>query len=483
MRETVFSFIRHRQLSLLLYTSLGRSWATVTIAVTGPEQNAQNYLPLTQCRVNMLQSDESISWLLQHGRELLATQGHRPAAQFNPSLLPDGVAAWQQLLLREQLELRWRSRQRFPFPERWLWTERSLAQASDYWSAHYKAALFPKAALVIDACCGAGSDLVALASRGPTIGIDCDPIMCDLAAANCRAHGREVEVEVRTLREDWQPGEAWLSVDPDRRPSGSRTRTADEFSPSLTTVLEVSRRAPGALIKLAPSTNFTPEHLVQIEQIAQRVWLGSLGECRQQLLLLGGLRSGSQPEAVLCGPQGTAIGDASGSHSPAVAGYRYASASRDPVRLAENLQRYVYELHPVLHAAGLHSAWANEHGLLRVGEAHGYFTADHALANPWVQAFEVIDVVPWDDRQLRKWLRQHGYGPVEVKTRGLSPSGQGGVRSGSQRHLQVDANACQRKYSAPAGEPVTLLVTRLAGRIRGIAAKRMAMPMGELSAR
>ncbi|MEZ6075373.1 MAG: hypothetical protein R3C56_06795 [Pirellulaceae bacterium] len=97
-----------------------------------------------------------------------------------------------------------------------------------------------------------------------------------------------------------------------------------------------------------------------------------------------------------------------------------------------------------------------------IGSPHGYFTGDSPVDSAWLQAFEVLDVLPWDDRKIRKWLRSVGAGQVEVKSRGLYPL-----------RMQVDANAYQRRYSVASGMPVTLLVTRIGDRMRGIAARRL----------
>ena len=136
----------------------------------------------------------AIAWLIEQGREKLSqpncdVQGWRS----------QGLEAWQVELLRQQHALRRRSRSRFPWPERWLWTDVSLSQASDHWSASYKAVLFPVDEPVVDACCGAGSDLVALAARGQVLGVDADADLAALAQDNALAHGYQVEVRARRL--------------------------------------------------------------------------------------------------------------------------------------------------------------------------------------------------------------------------------------------------------------------------------------------
>ena len=161
----------------------------------------------------------AIAWLIEHGRELLQSISDQ-----NSSAAVRGLAAWQSELLRQQIGFRRRSRSRFPRPDLWLWTDVSLAQASDHWSASYKAGLFPIGEPVVDACCGAGSDLVALAGRGRALGIDADPALAALAQDNARVHGFDVPVHATrlprsTARRSAHDGCA--SLQPTARPSAA----------------------------------------------------------------------------------------------------------------------------------------------------------------------------------------------------------------------------------------------------------------------
>lgn len=419
----------------------------------------------------------AIAWLIAYGRSLL-----KEASDGKPADWERHLAPWQNELLRRQVGYRWRSRNRFPEPERWLWTDVSLAQASDHWSAKYKADLFPVGASVVDACCGAGADLVALAGRGPVLGIDADPALAALAQDNAREHGFDVHVHALRLPcklpDNWSAQASWLSIDPDRRPNGQRTTDAQAFSPTLDQVLQMAQQYTGGIIKLAPSTRTDERLTAHIDATCGRMWLGSQGECRQMLLLTGELRLFNPPHnashqsvvdhgcvdaghlrtAVLCEP--SVVGErASGTNHI----YQANMPQKADVELpSADIGRFVFELHPTLHAAELHRPWSAAHGLSPISESHGYHTSDTLVCSAWAQAFERIAELAWDDRKIRKWLRGFGAGQVEVKVRGVHPL-----------KLHVDANACQRRYSRVGGEPVTLLVTRIGDRLRCIAARRL----------
>ncbi|QDV24252.1 class I SAM-dependent methyltransferase [Aureliella helgolandensis] len=400
---------------------------------------------------------EQLEWLIENGPRLLDATDNQGNST-SPTTEPHGsrLHAWQTCLLRDQRAYRKRAQRRFPQAHHWLWTDRSLAQASDWWTALYKASLFPHDAAVVDACCGAGADLAALGTRGPAVGIDSDPAMVLLAASNVRRNAIDAQTLLGSVPQDIPAGTQWLHVDPDRRPADTRTQVAERFSPPLSDVFQTTKRMRGAVIKLAPSTIFEPQFSEQLDDSVDRVWVGNHGECRQQLLLTGELRQlpPSARAAVLANPESALPAS---SFPGTVQPLTYVGAPGVTVPIVESPLRFVFDMHAVLYGADLHAAWGEAHGLQALESEAGYFTADRPLSSPWIQCFEVLEVLPWDDRRVRRWLRSQRAGLVEVKN----------------RLHRLDANAYQRKYSQAEGSPVTLLVTRLGGRVRTIAARRI----------
>jgi SAM-dependent methyltransferase len=424
-------------------------------------------------------------WLIEQGRYLLQ----------NPDQANDlGLDAAQKSILQQQLQFRKRSSSRFPNPENWLWTDRSLSQASDWLTANFKSHFFPEGAFVLDGCCGAGVDAIALAARGPVIAIDCDPWMVTLAADNAKANERSVKVRHELLTGNSLQGIEWLHVDPDRRIGELRTQDADHFSPTLPQIFQLFRDLRGAVIKIGPSSRLSDEVMDFVDSNLRRVWIGSRGECRQQILLYGqcGLPMGllgspyevslslnrsdqSQPmqspndfdfpdkpiESALRpnGPTAVLLEDNSNRFD------RYAAlsfvGSQDSIKMrpsiTHDLADYVFDLHHVLFASGLHADWAVKNQLRALGNPLGYYTGNQPIFSPWVQTFQVIEELAWDDRKVRKWLRHYQAGSVEVKC----------------RLLKLDANAAQRRYQSAQVGSVTLLVTRLKERVRCIACKRI----------
>ena len=129
----------------------------------------------------------------------------------------------------------------------------------------------------------------------------------------------------------------------------------------------------------------------------------------------------------------------------------------DTVTGREKPKRYIYDCHAVLHASQLQMTWAATVDAEPLGTSQGYFTSDQLSRSPWSQAFEVIDVLPWDQRRVKRWLREHKIGEVEVK----------------KRLLQLDANEYQRQLRGAGQDKITLMITRLGDRIRAVVARRV----------
>ena len=373
-------------------------------------------------------------WLLTAGRQRLA--GYPEQAERD-------LTADQRAAVEQQLSWRRRSRGRFPDPNLWLWSDRSLSQASDWLSALFKATLFPRDELVVDGCCGAGVDAVALLRRGPVLAIDSDPWMTALACSNAAAHGGQLQVRTEPFTAASLRGADWLHVDPDRRSRSARLRRAEEFSPSLAELLEIATATRAAVIKLPPSTIFSADLLQQLAEGWSRVWLGSGGQTRQLLLVSGRARlsgglgqpgisglTDSVATAIILRPDGGEVG------------FALSAFSQQPRPAADAVvpqpDAYLYDLDSTLHASGLQAAWAAQHGLQALSASHGFYTGPTQQCTPWSQTFRVLDVLAWDDKRVRKWLRLPG-GPVEIKSR-LVP---------------VDAAAYQRRYQTETGRAVT----------------------------
>jgi hypothetical protein len=80
---------------------------------------------------------------------------------------------------------------------------------------------------------------------------------------------------------------------------------------------------------------------------------------------------------------------------------------------------YVYEPDGAAIRAGAVARLGAALGLTRLDPSIAYLTGDRPVASPWLTTFEVLEVLPYAEKVLRAWVREHGVGVLEIKKRGL----------------------------------------------------------------
>jgi hypothetical protein len=345
-------------------------------------------------------------------------------------------------LVLEQAELRARGREKFTLAGSMFFTRKGLEQATDEQLARYKAERFLATTPVMDLCCGIGGDLISLAARGPAQGVDLDPVVAVLAAANLRVHdvfGHEETILVQDAASVSLGGVAW-HCDPDRRAQGRRTTRSELLEPLLDVLDGLLLQSSEAAIKLAPAT----EAPAAWSDAAELEWLGSRGECRQQVAWFGSLaRHPGRRTATVVNSAGNSRTICGGSQSVPPA--------------AAALGRYLYEPHAAVLAAKVEGALCEEHGLLPVSAGVAYLTGDERIEDEALDGFEVCDVLPLDRKQLHAYCREHRIGGLEIKKRGV----------------EVDPERLRKEIVGDGDCTVTILVTPVAGKVRAIVARRV----------
>ena len=359
----------------------------------------------------------------------------------------------------EQVALRGRARGKFSAAERMFFAPVALEQATDEQVARYKAKRFAGGELALDLCCGIGGDLLALAERGPVLGVDREPIKALLAAANliaclgCSPDGAEESQVARPFARSVVCGDAmrlampadvaW-HIDPDRRAGGARTSDARHYAPSLDELRALLAAAPHGAIKLAPAAAVPDEWAAR----GELEWISRGGECRQQVAWFG--RLATEPGLRRAT---TVRGDAADAHS--VVGRPDA-----PCEVAPALGRYLHEPDAAVLAAHLAGALAADCGLRAIDAGSAYFTSDdaidHAIDHGLLTSFEIEDVLPLDLRQLRRHLQARGIGRLEIKKRGV----------------EHDPAAVRRQLALKGEGAAVLFLTRVAGCGLAIVAQR-----------
>jgi hypothetical protein len=200
-------------------------------------------------------------------------------------------------------------------------------------------------------------------------------------------------------------------------------------------------RVPNGAVKLAPGALVPADW----NRRCELEWIGHGHECKQQVAWHGELaQSIGRHRAAVLGRSGVS----------------YVVGIPGPPVTAETIGRYVFDPHPAVVAARLVPTMAAEHGMESISNGTSYLTGDHLLICELFSTFEVLDVLPLDERRLRRYVAAHRIGHLEIKKRGLD----------------IDPAVLGRKLRPRGSGSATLLLTRWAGRRRAIVGRRILQP-------
>jgi hypothetical protein len=400
-------------------------------------------------------TDEEIQFLTSAGAQKwldLAAAHKDPLVAAR--LLRKQISPVMSRLAIEQAELRHRGAEKFSMAPRMFFTRVGLEQATDEAVARYKASRFPADVALADLCCGIGGDLMALARRGPTVGVDRDSALARVAEANARVAGVTARVVAADVAGFSVAEFAGWHIDPDRRPDGKRTTHVAFHDPTPNVIAKLLGECPHAAIKLAPAAGLPDtrrDHALGVSwREAELEWISRKRECRQLVAWFGSLAQfpGMRRATVVLND----IGD----HGP-IAVVTFEGQGGLSIPVAPTIGCYVYEPDAAALAADLAGALAQRHGLQVVSAKAAYLTADSLLLTPFLGAFEVLEVLPYDAAKLNRWLRARSIGTVEVKKRGV----------------EIDPARLQRELRGDGDDSATVLLCPIHDRVTAIVARRI----------
>lgn len=353
--------------------------------------------------------------------------------QASLALLPRLRRTWsteQAAALLDQARLRRKAAVKFAHPERLLFTDAALQQASSAAVAAYHAALFVAhgASRVADLGCGIGADTLALASAGLSVlAVEMDPVRARLAAFNVAAAGLAEQVTVQQA--DWRTltlaADAGF-VDPSRRAGSQRLFRLADMEPPLTDVLALQARLPRLAVKTLPG--IADE---EIPAAAEVEFVSERGEMKEALLRLGALRTGAARRATLLPGRQHLVADAA------------AWVGSGPPRA------FLYEPDAAVIRATLVQTLAAQLHATQLDPTIAYLTADEAMETPWARRWSVLRHGPFHLKTLNQWLRELAAGEVVVKKRGSA----------------VDPDEFRRRLQTTAGgRSFTVFLTRVDGK-------------------
>jgi hypothetical protein len=344
----------------------------------------------------------------------------------NASFSKFGLTQRQLQVLKTQFEFaQGASKRKVADPWNWFWTKTLLEQASDQITAEETAKDFPTDSMVIDGCCGAGVDAVAIAthlSQELTLGerllaIDSSEIACTLTQLNASRNGIDLRPVAIGFEDAELPTDGWLHLDPDRRVSG-RTIDVHCTEPSWRAIAKEIQRAPGASIKAAPG--FQPDDDYPWEDCGppdSRRWISRDGSVRQQRLYWRIPKWNDAKRIV------SAYRKSNGWHHEVFdSGPTSALAALDLIEqdpLQADKWTFVADHDPALRAANCVVSLSERLQLRMLGNEYGYCVGESFVENPLLRWYRVLEVMPMDHKKVRAMSRILKVGRWELKSRNI----------------------------------------------------------------
>ena len=358
-----------------------------------------------------------------------------------------------------------RTRARAKFGERartLMLTQEAAEQATRPVIAHYRAQrLRPVAGTVADLGCGIASDsTVYAADRGAVVAVELDPLTASFAAKNlefcpqARVYSGDVTdyVHGELLDATGEPvGIVWM--DPARRELRGAKKAQTErlfdpeaFSPPFSFVLNLARTGVPMGVKLGPG--FPHEGIPSPEDIASEAnpnprveaeWIQSEGSLAELALWFNALaqegvartatsvRETSMREL----PAKEADPNESSNETSTLLPPYEAVSFRSPLTAEEAEQSvdvpvslpqpgdYLLEPAPAIVRSHLVAEFAQSIGAFLLDEHLAYLCSAEPVEHPLVACYEVLEEIPLQEKQLKRWVREQGFTALTIKKRGV----------------------------------------------------------------
>lgn len=272
---------------------------------------------------------------------------------------------------------------------------------------------------VWDLGCGLGLDALALLEAGLAVtAVEKDPVTATFAAANLGAAAPVLTADITELY-GTVPGGAAVFLDPARRTARGRSWDIADLTPSWDVVTRFADGSRVACVKLGPGVPYRV-----LPDYAETVWVSDHGDL-VEAAMWAGPGAAAQRRGALLLPEGIGL-----------------EADGDSVPLGP-IQSWLYEPDPAVIRSGAIPALARMIDAMGIAHGVAYLTSGQHQPTSLATVFEVLDRLPYRERDLRAWVKQNEVGTLEIKKRGLD----------------VDPAALRRRLAPKGRRSATLVLT------------------------
>lgn len=315
-----------------------------------------------------------------------------------------------------------------------FFTSDGLEQATRASVAAWRAEQFRSAGVkhVIDLCCGIGADMRAFVKAGMRVtGVEIDPKTAAFAEANV-SQAEIICADAKQVAAQLITPDTAVFIDPARRNEKGRSWRPADFRPGWDFITQLLNQSSALLVCVKLGPGLLREF---IDESLATTWVSDHGQMVEASLWKGMGEPGDQIAVLL--PQGVSV-RASGAKLP-----------------SGTLGRYLWEPDPAILRAQATADVAGNGRL--VSDGVGYVTSDEKLPQDFGTLFEIDEVLNYDLKTLKAWVREKDVGVVEIK----------------KRAIDIDPAILRRKLKLRGSQSATLVLTPTLSGARALVVHRV----------
>lgn len=301
-----------------------------------------------------------------------------------------------------QIKLQKLNLNKIPISNELLFTEQGAQQSSSWELAKYHATKFKEFNTVADLCCGIGVDLINIAEgKEQVYAIDLDADTLQLAEYNCRNQSlNNINFNLGRAQEFNIIVDA-IFIDPDRRSGSFRKIAPEEYSPPFSKIMELKNICPNIAVKLSPALDYKkldPPDDSTLEFVSEN------GTLKEILLCMGNLATENCERKAVLLPSNLTLQN-----------------SNINIEVTD-IQRYLFEPDPAIIRAGLVQELGSKIGYNLIDSKLALLTGSRIVEKDFGKIFEVKEIMKFDLKKVRKYIRENEIGELIIKTRGFPES-------------------------------------------------------------
>jgi len=312
-----------------------------------------------------------------------------------PDLPPEYLSAAVEIVC-----LRKKGTEKFRLADKMFFVKEALEQASGEKASSHRAERFIGTGSVCDLCSGIGGDAITIGKNSRnTVCVESDPVRALFCSENLRINGINGSVingTAENFSESLKDFDAFF-MDPSRRKGGRRIWNMDDIEPSVSFILSIIDKTPGAAVKLPGFAD--PETFGNKYEIE---WVSDRDSLKEAVLWCGNLKRAGVTVTLLHKGVSMTDGDLPGD-----------------VPYAEKAGKYIYEPDPALIRSGLLGRKTFSLGMHLIDSTIAYTTSDHPVRDPFFTSYSIIESFKFNLRRLNDALNALDIGNLTVKKRGF----------------------------------------------------------------